>query len=76
MKIKELIFGRWVQEYSHKAVLTTSSVFGSFENEVIIVLERNERTGERRAYAEYLSGFRRNISVRYVDLLTQGNNNG
>ncbi len=66
--ICELLFGKWERERVTQAVGEFTLFGHDFEEDIMIIVERNVRTGNRRAYSEDIQGVRRRLSL---DMLSQ-----
>ncbi len=66
-KIREFLFGKWEFERVTQAIGEFTLFGHDFEEDITIIVERNVRTGQRRAYSEDLQGVRRPHSLAMLE---------
>lgn len=68
MNIFEKLFGKW-ETVSAKLITETLTSNDLYKKEVeaYVVLEKNSKTGKKRAYLEYFNGRRSYISVHFAE---------
>lgn len=67
-----LLFGRWAVESTDKVEVSYAGLFASGKEEAMLVTERNERSGKRRAFVEFIDGRRKAVSLPMVDSMKRG----
>lgn len=66
MSIFEKWFGKWEVVSKREAVVEVNSLFNSGEVECFVIIEKNSKTGEERAYVKFINGVTKEIDVDFA----------
>lgn len=66
-KIMEILFGKWVVERSEMCSAAYTVLGREFEQDILVVVERNSRSKKRRAYYKDIRDRKHRMSVGFLE---------
>ena len=72
MNILHKLFGKWEKESEQLVTVTYSAVFcKDWEQEVLLVIEVQTRTGKKRAYTKDILGKKTTIDIDFLNRMSK-----